>query len=60
VDTRKVDGMCAHASKDTYNVEYCANLIDNVELVMLVQVIFKMLWKRLGKLIKSLGRLVEL
>jgi len=60
VDTWKVDGMCSHASKDTYNVEYCANLVDNVELVLLVQVIFEMLWKRLGMLIKRLGRLVEL
>ncbi len=49
MDTHEVEGMCAHALKGYLQLK------DGV-----VQIVFEMLWKKLGKIIKRLGRLVEL
>jgi hypothetical protein len=45
---KTLDGMCAHALNDTYKR-------DGV-----VQIVVKALWKKLGKIIERLGKLVEL
>jgi len=47
-EKKTLDGMCAHALNDTYKR-------DGV-----VQIVFKALWKKLGKIIERLGKLVEL
>jgi len=49
MDTHKVDGMCSHTSMDAYIWR------DGV-----VQVMYEVLWKKLGKVIGRLGKLVEL
>jgi len=48
VDTHRVNGMCAHIGGGL-------QLKD-----VIVQVAFEALWKKLGKIIKRLGRLVKL
>ncbi len=49
MDTHKVDGMCAHTSKDVLQLK------DGV-----IKVVYEMLCKKLGKIIERLEKLVEL
>jgi hypothetical protein len=48
MDTHGVEGMCAHASRGYLQLK------DGV-----IQIVFKMLWKKIGKIIERLGRLVK-
>ncbi len=49
MDTHGVEGMCAHTLNGYLQLK------DGV-----VQFVFEVLWKQLGKIIERLGRLVEL
>jgi len=55
VDTCKVDGMCAHALKDTCNVEYCANLVGNANPSRIRNIM-----EKIGEANQKLGKISQI